>query len=239
MGVNAFRGSLVAAAFGAMAFSGAANASLITNGSFENITNFVDNTGQDTMRVPQGNSTDMPGWTATGQPGRTADIAWIGPTNPFGLSASSGSYFLDLTGYQDTGPYGGVEQTIKTIAGATYQLTFDLGSDSTSGTPAGITASAGSNSQNFSFAPVIRNQWQTETMQFVALGGATLVSLIGDTPNNTIYIGLDNVNVDFVSGPTGATPLPAALPLFAAGLGAMGFLAKRRKRKNVAGLAAT
>jgi hypothetical protein len=31
-----------------------------------------------------------------------------------------------------------------------------------------------------------------------------------------------------------ATPLPAALPLFATGLGVMGFLAKRRKRKNAA-----
>jgi hypothetical protein len=35
-----------------------------------------------------------------------------------------------------------------------------------------------------------------------------------------------------------ATPLPAALPLSATGLGAMGWLAKRRKRKNAATLAA-
>jgi hypothetical protein len=35
-----------------------------------------------------------------------------------------------------------------------------------------------------------------------------------------------------------ATPIPGALPLFAAGLGAMGFLAKRRKRKNDAAIAA-
>jgi hypothetical protein len=35
-----------------------------------------------------------------------------------------------------------------------------------------------------------------------------------------------------------ATPLPAALPLFASGFGVMGFLAKRRKRKSVATFAA-
>jgi hypothetical protein len=35
------------------------------------------------------------------------------------------------------------------------------------------------------------------------------------------------------------TPIPAALPLFASGLGVMGFLARRRKRKNAAALAAT
>jgi hypothetical protein len=32
----------------------------------------------------------------------------------------------------------------------------------------------------------------------------------------------------------GATPLPAALPLFATGLGAMGLFGWRRKRKNAA-----
>ncbi len=34
------------------------------------------------------------------------------------------------------------------------------------------------------------------------------------------------------------TPLPAALPLFAGGLGVVGLLARRRKRKNTAALAA-
>jgi hypothetical protein len=35
-----------------------------------------------------------------------------------------------------------------------------------------------------------------------------------------------------------ATPLPAALPLFATGVGVIGLLARRRKRKNVAAIAA-
>jgi len=35
-----------------------------------------------------------------------------------------------------------------------------------------------------------------------------------------------------------STPLPAALPLFASGLGVMGFLARRRKRKSAAEIAA-
>jgi hypothetical protein len=37
---------------------------------------------------------------------------------------------------------------------------------------------------------------------------------------------------------TSATPLPAALPLFASGLGALGLLGWRRKRKNAAAIAA-
>jgi hypothetical protein len=35
-------------------------------------------------------------------------------------------------------------------------------------------------------------------------------------------------------GDAGATPLPAALPLFASGLGALGLLGWRRKRKQLA-----
>jgi hypothetical protein len=38
----------------------------------------------------------------------------------------------------------------------------------------------------------------------------------------------------FTVTPVSATPLPAALPLFASGLGALGLLGWRRKRKNVA-----
>jgi hypothetical protein len=38
----------------------------------------------------------------------------------------------------------------------------------------------------------------------------------------------DGVGNGFAS----ATPLPSALPLFASGLGVMGFLTKRRKRKS-------
>lgn len=43
---------------------------------------------------------------------------------------------------------------------------------------------------------------------------------------------------EFDIGEATATPLPAALPLFAAGLGAMGLLGWRRKRKNSAAIAA-
>jgi hypothetical protein len=38
--------------------------------------------------------------------------------------------------------------------------------------------------------------------------------------------------------PPSGTPLPAALPLFASGLGALGLLGWRRKRKNASGIAA-
>ena len=45
-------------------------------------------------------------------------------------------------------------------------------------------------------------------------------------------------STDFSALDVTSTPLPAALPLFAGGLGMVGFLAGRRKRKNAAAIAA-
>ena len=47
---------------------------------------------------------------------------------------------------------------------------------------------------------------------------------------NSKYIGLDNVSVNAVS----QTPLSAALPLFAGGLGLVGLLAWRKRQKAAA-----
>jgi hypothetical protein len=49
---------------------------------------------------------------------------------------------------------------------------------------------------------------------------------------------LATIDYDNLSFDVSQTPLPAALPLFATGLGAMGLFGWRRKRKNVAAIAA-
>jgi hypothetical protein len=60
--------------------------------------------------------------------------------------------------------------------------------------------------------------------------------------DGSISSGTLNANPGVWTGPgitsATATPLPAALPLFAGGLGVMGLLARRRKRKNTAAIAA-
>ena len=53
--------------------------------------------------------------------------------------------------------------------------------------------------------------------------------------NEFTFLAIDNSSL---TTNTAATPLPAALPLFASGLGAFGLLGWRRKRKNVAALKA-
>src|SRR5947209_12925175 len=117
----------------ALLAAGAAHANLLVNGGFENGA-FV-NEGNDTMSPGPG-STVITGWTVV-----TDTTAWIGPTNPFGLSANEGSFFLDLTNYQPGAPFAGVSQAIATTPGATYSLSFDLGSSTFWGRPDGLTAS--------------------------------------------------------------------------------------------------
>jgi len=73
------------------------------------------------------------------------------------------------------------------------------------------------------------------------LAGSPSFALIGFSEAETSDVceglcGTRTINggsLDVTSLGTSATPLPATLPLFAGGLGALGFLARRRKRKQL------
>ena len=203
--------------------SAAQAANLLTNGSFEDTTNFVDQ-GNDTMSLDVG-STAMPGWTVSG----SHYLAWIGPTNPFGLTASpnGGSYFLDLTGYIAGAPYSGVSQTIPTQAGATYLLTFDLGSSPQWGLQDGVEVSAGSATASFTTTNdgTQTNLWEPETLSFTGTGAMTTISLIGNSGDN--YIGLDNVSVVQTS-----VPEPATWAMMLIGFGGLGVAIRSARRKQ-------
>ncbi len=188
---------------------------VINNGSFENTTGFVPDY-RDSMEL-NGGSTTITGWLVTGR-----QVLWIGPTNPYGLTASNGSYFLDLTGDYAGSPYGGVEQTIVAVPGK-YTLEFDLGSSTTYGLPDAITvAITGSSPQTFtSTNPSSSNAWELEAMPFTVTGIGpqyVTISLTGSGGYN--YIGLDNVKV---------VPIPAAGWLLGSGLMGLGLLRFRRK----------
>ena len=199
----------------------AAHANLLSNGSFESGA-FV-NQDNDTMSLPAG-SIAISGWTVV-----TDTTAWIGPTNPFGLSANDGSFFLDLTNYQAGLPFAGMSQVIATTPGATYALSFDLGGSTFWGRPDAITASAAGTSATFT-TPLTgtNNEWQHVSMPFTASSSLTTVLLQGVTGSN--YIGLDNASVDFVSAP--AVPEPATLALLSLGLAGMGLARRRKERRS-------
>jgi hypothetical protein len=200
----------------ALAAAPAASAAII-NGSFE--TGSFVNQGSDTMSPGVG-STVITGWTIV-----TDTIAWIGPSNPFSLAASNGDYFLDLTNYEPGPPFGGVSQSITTTPGATYLLTFDLGSSSRWGLPSSLNVTAGSSSQTFTSTLTAINNWEPHNLSFVASGASTLITLQGVGGLN--YIGVDNVDVSLADG-TGGVPEPGAWSMMILGFGAVGYILRRR-----------
>jgi hypothetical protein len=200
-----------------------ASANLVLNGSFESGA-FVDNTLQHTMNLLPG-STAIADWTVT-----TAALAWIGPSNPFGLSASDGSYFLDLSGYHDNQPYGGVASTtFSTIINQQYNVAFDIGSDRTyntaapsvqvavSGTPPTGTFTAST------FGSL--NHWETFNFVFTATAANTTIAFNGVGADNQKYVGLDNVVVTPVPEPT--TMIAGALLLLPFGASTLRILRRR------------
>jgi hypothetical protein len=193
-----------------------AGTNLVTNGSFEDGT-FVPTDG-DYSAILNPGSTAITGWTVINTP--NAQVAWDGPTNPYGLTASNGSYFLDLTSDRDAPPYGGVTQTISTIVGASYLLTFDLGSSPQYGLPDSLIAYAGAVSQLFTSTSTALDAWTSESLYFTASSTSTVLSFVGNS--GVDYIGLDNVDVQDV-------PEPASL--FALGTGLLA-LRLVRIRKN-------
>ena len=216
----------------------AAQADLLTNGAFDNSTGFVVGgcgSGPDPgcMLLAPG-STTMTGWMVNGLSSGDG-VAWIGPGNPYSIAAQSGSYSLDLTGYNNGAPFNGVQQSVATTAGTEYQLQFYLGTDISQIGTYSIEACGGSTCQTFSVsvatvtggAPV--NAWTLETLDFIATGASSVISLVGSgSGGNQDYIGLDTVSLNSIA----TTPLPAALPLFATGLVGMGLFDWRKKRKN-------
>jgi hypothetical protein len=81
--------------------------------------------------------------------------------------------------------------------------------------------------------------YSTLSGQNFELETSAIFSLIGGDSYTLTFLGLATSGdhtafIDSVSLDVFATPLPAALPLFATGLGVMGWLARRRKRKNAA-----
>lgn len=198
-----------------------ANANLLSNPSFE-LGGFI-NQGSATMVLPIG-STAITGWTVSND-----QLAWIDTGNPWGLSAQDGARFLDLTAYPTGAPFGGVSQTIATVSGEHYLLSFYLGSYTDRwGGPVGITASAGGASQAFSVTTTSSSStWTPFTMQFTASASTTTVTLTGTAGFQ--YIGLDNVSVEGLGGDPNAVPEPGTCALMTVGLLAAAAFRRRIK----------
>jgi hypothetical protein len=196
-----------------------AAANLITNGSFESGTYTLGSDG--TAGLPVG-STFITGWTVIGN-----SIAAVGTPNNATILAEDGTRSLDLTGYEDAPPHGGVTQSIPTTPGGRYSLSFWIGEQNDVSDligPVGITASAGPASGNFTNTlSASGQQWEQFSLTFTASSASTLISLTGFSTAGGDYIGLDNVSVS-------AVPEPASLAL----IGIPAAMALMRRRRKLA-----
>ena len=176
---------------------------LLVNPSFEQGA-FIDR-GDGYQILPNG-STAITGWTVIND-----SLAWgtypnaavnTSPILPF-----DGNFFLDLQGDGlFNAPYGGVSQSLLTVIGQQYHLSFYLGTQQDAASPfthgpVSVTASAGAMSSPFTFNPLANSgtQWGEFGFDFTANSASTLISIIGMNPGTGAYIGLDLVSVTAAS----------------------------------------
>lgn len=213
---------LVGLAIGFLMFGmvGMANANLIQNGSFE-LGSFSGGSHSQplAMEISTG-STAIANWSITG-----SSLAWE-KTGAFSLTPSDGDFMLDLTGWSDQSPYGGVYQTINTTMGSTYTLSIDLAAYHLDA-PVSVLVNAGSTSQSFNWVGN-KNEWHSFSFNFIADSPNTLINIAGTgSGTRAFFIGLDNVSVEGVTN--APIPEPATMMLF--GLGLIGVAGVSRRKK--------
>lgn len=206
-----------------------AHANLIANGSFESPD--IGNTwymeyGTNILQ-PNYGGPSIPNWTILA--GTNVDIvSALGA--PGNAPAADGKQYLDLVG---TGDSGGISQTFDTTKNQTYTLSFDYGNNPWSTTTASalITVALNGLSANVTHSTSTQSNidWTLFTMTFLGNGSPMTLSFLNTVGGNSGGVLLDNIVV--------ATPLPAALPLFAGGLAMIGLIGRKR-RKSVASVAA-
>jgi len=186
---------------------GSGTTNLINNGSFE-----AANTasayywgawpsGSGFYSFEQGNSTAINNWTvieSPTNPNPSSSIDWVNSSG----TAEDGSYSLDLIGSNPYNGYGGVQQTIATVPGHTYSVTFYLAGNPGYTNVSTLEVTAAGQSQMFTFDTtghtVTSMGWVKETWSFVANSSNTTMQFY--TEASTGLPGsagpmLDNVSV--------------------------------------------
>ena len=154
---------------------------LLLNGSFE----FGLSPAADRLSLLPG-AQDILGWTIVGPPG--LDLQWLGPLNHSWLSAADGGSFLDLTGLHDAAPYPGVSQSIATVIGESYRVSFAIGSEAMydrSTRPSVAVEVTGQPPRTCTVSAVGTNRWQTFEFTFTASQTNTTLTFTGANPGTS------------------------------------------------------
>lgn len=219
------RSLATAAALVALASGAASAQNLLTNGSFE-APNIV---GGSYVLINTG-STSINGWTVMGGASESVQLT---PDTYFGLKASEGQQWIDLTGI--TGYNKGVRSDpVSVILGQSYTISWDVGnyipfSYATLGVSVNGGAEALYTNTSLATTPTYPMNWMSFSRTWVADAPTLQLDILGRANgalSNDLGIGIDNVSV--VQGVL-ATPEPASLFLLATGLAGLTLLARRKQ----------
>jgi Protein of unknown function (DUF642) len=141
-------------------------------------------------------------WTVVGNPGNVGTVSTTFTQNGYSFPAKAGQAWLDLTGNSNTAT--GVAQTIKTVAGTGYAVTFWVGNIVDSGGIFGTTSTVdvydGTSlliaAKNSNGAGGTTQVWKKFTATFTATASKTTLSFYNGDPSNDTNCGLDEVNVE-------------------------------------------
>lgn len=219
-----------------LAAGGPAAAGAFINGSFEQPGGVV-------AQSLLAGSTFLPGWTVVDAvPGGDADVQYMSNAayGAVGVTASDGQYMLDLTGSVGRGK-GVTSNPIDVVAGATYRVSFDVGSflivgygsygDATVDLLVNDVA-AGSYTSVMD-RTAYGTDWQRFSYDFTATGPTVKLTFLSSTlpTSSSLGVGLDNVTFNELSPPNpGAVPEPAAWSLLILGFGGAGAMLRSRRR---------
>jgi hypothetical protein len=206
----------------ALAEVDAARADLIANGSFETTTPAVV-TGACGAFAPGSNGVQS--WAVVGSAG--TDIAVCNTTfTQFGISfpAENGSNSLDLTGVSSNSDTEGVQQTIATIIGDSYALSFFVGNVDSPSTGFGVTSTVDVSANATSLGAFTNScttctttwAWQEFSKTFTATSTSTTLTFLNGDPANDNANGLDNVSL--VDNVPATVPEPSYIVLVGSGL---------------------
>jgi choice-of-anchor C domain-containing protein len=193
-----------------------AEASLVTNGSFEDGTFSETYPPQAYMRLFASDSTAtaISGWTVTQD---SVDWVDVGLWNAF-----DGTKSLDLSGAEGALGKIVVTQALATIPGQEYLLRFDMAANPDgSPTVKNLLVTVGSDpSQAFTFDGTGKSHsdmgWKEESMSFVAGGPSTTLAF--ESTDSTGYgPAIDNVRVDPIPEPSTLVLLAGLVGMFALG----------------------
>ena len=183
----------VAGLAAAIQLAAPARANLIVNGSFES------------PAVPVGGYTNYPGgstgitgWTVVGVDSSVGSTAFV--QSGIAFHSQHGNQFLDTAGVTSNSSASGVSQNVPTTAGASYTLSFYVGSctDNNFFYPSTVDLSInGGPRAHYTNpnAPSDQLNWMQFTVSFTATGSSTVITFYnGGAPNN-YESNLDNVTL--------------------------------------------